>query len=103
MLLVNPGIVLCYAAKNTQTICPSNGSTRILLRRITNFGYRISAIKCCGYYSFHHAIYCGYYLRVATNQRRRLTQHKQGSEETDWSTMYAPRSFVSALGRAVPS
>ena len=33
-----------------------------------------------------------------------LTQHKQGSEETDWSTVYAQRrSFVSALGRTVLS
>ena len=33
--------------------------------------------------------------RAATNQRRRLLN--SGSEETDWSTVYAQRSFVSAL------
>ena len=42
--------------------------------------------------------------RAATNQRRRLLNSaKQGSEETDWSTVYAQRSFVSALARVLPS
>ena len=44
--------------------------------------YRISAIKHGNYYLFY---LCGYYdSRVATNQGWYL----QGSEETDWSTMY---------------
>ena len=34
--------------------------------------YCISAIKRRGYYLFHHAIYCGYYSRVATNQKQRF-------------------------------
>ena len=41
--------------------------------------YRLSAIKCRGYYLFHHAIYCGYYLRAATNRRRRLLNSKRGN------------------------
>jgi len=32
----------------------------------------IRSIRCCGYYSFHHAILCGFYPRVATFREWRL-------------------------------
>ena len=51
-----------------------------------NNRYRISAIKRHDYYLLHHAIYCGYYSRAATNQRRRLLN-------SAWSTVYAQRSL----------
>ena len=41
--------------------------------------YRISAIKRRGYYLFHHAIYCGYYSRAATDRRWRLLNSKRGN------------------------
>ena len=48
--------------------CSSTASS--LLHHMT--ACHISAIKCRGYYLFHHVIYCGYYLKAATNRRRRL-------------------------------
>ena len=34
--------------------------------------YHICLIRRHGYYLFHHAILCGFYLRVATNQEQHL-------------------------------
>ena len=39
---------------------------------ISNPDYRICSIRRHGYYLFHRAILCGFYLRAATNWERRL-------------------------------
>ena len=43
----------------------------VLLRPKGCNSYRISAIRHCGYYLFHHVICCGCNSRAATNQMRR--------------------------------
>jgi len=48
------------------------GTLRLCMPYPVTSEYRICAIRCRGYYLFHHTILCSFYSRVATNRERHL-------------------------------
>ena len=62
--------------KLQEKCCPKQWLTpgKKLPKMLTNKLYLrgLCLIRCRGYYLFHHAILCGFYLRAATNRERRL-------------------------------